>query len=167
MGEHAPVPHLGDNALERHSLGLEKRVEAHRAEPDRALAHRRVARPLHPLRRAVDEVLQHVVEEAHDVFDEQRVVTPLVPALEVDRAQAAHRRALPAVMVEASGQGDLRAQVRGLDLEPGQLVVLGAGVVHLVGKDEIGLAGLDPGGQDAYPQIARRNLAHHRLVLGR
>ena len=62
-----------------------KRVEPHHPEPDRALAHRGIARLLHPRRRAVDEVLQHVVEEPHHVLDERRMVLPLEPALQVQR----------------------------------------------------------------------------------
>jgi hypothetical protein len=48
----------------------------------------------HLRRRADDEVLQHVVEEAHDVLDEGRVVAPLQEGLGVDRGQAADRGAL-------------------------------------------------------------------------
>ena len=118
-------------------------------------------------RRAVDEALQHVVEEAHHVLDEGRMLVPLEPGLEVQRRQAAHRRALLAVMVDARRQGDLGAEVRGLDLQPGQLVVLGPRPVHMVDEDQVGLAGLDPRRQDADPQRARGDLAHHRAVLRR
>ncbi len=65
----------------------------------------------------VDEALQHVVEEAHHVLDEVRMLVPLEIGLEVERRQAADRGALLAVMVDAGRQRDLAAQVRGLDLE--------------------------------------------------
>ena len=39
--------------------------------------------------------------------------------------------------------------------------------VHVVGEDQVRLAGLDPRGQDADPQRARRDRAHRRLVLRR
>ena len=142
-------------------------MEAHHAEPDRALAHRRVARPLHPVRRAVDEVLQHVVEEAHHVGDEALVVLPLEPAFQVQAGQAAHRRPLHAVLVEAGRQRDLAAQVGGLHLQPGQLLMLGQRAVHVVAEHQVRLAGLDPRRQDADPQGARRDAAHHGAVLRR
>ena len=50
-----------------------------------SLAHRGIAGLLHARRGAVDEVLQHVVEEPHDVLDERRMVLPLEPALQVQR----------------------------------------------------------------------------------
>ena len=71
------------------------------------------------------------------------------------------------MLVEPRRQRDLRAQVRGLHLEPGQLVVLGPGVVHVVGVDDVGLAGLDPRREDAYPQRPRRDLLHQRAVFRR
>ena len=165
--EHPDVPDLGDHALERHVLRLQEAVEPHHAEPHRALAHRRVARPLHPLRRAVDEVLQHVVEEAHHVLDEQRMVLPLEPALQIERRQAADRGAPLAMLIDPGRQRDLAAQIAGLDLEPGQLVVLRPRVVHLVGEDQVGLAGLDPRRQDPDPQRPRADPADHRAVLRR
>jgi hypothetical protein len=48
----------------------------------------------HLVRRAVDEVLQHVVEEAHHVLDELLVAVPLVPGfdrLSEDRQHTAVR----------------------------------------------------------------------------
>ena len=68
--EQAHVPRLGQRAFERHVLRLQEGVEAHQAQAHRALAHGGVDGALHAGRRAVDEVLQHVVEEAHDVLDE-------------------------------------------------------------------------------------------------
>src|SRR5882757_8937410 len=48
-----------------------------------ALAPGRIDGVGHLRRGAVDEVLQHVVEEAHDVLDEGRVVAPLQEGLGV------------------------------------------------------------------------------------
>src|SRR3546814_15393720 len=70
--------------------------------------------------RFVDEVLQHVVEEAQAILDEQRMFLPLMEVFEVQRRQAADRGALLAVLVNAGRQGDLAAQVRGLDAEIGR-----------------------------------------------
>ena len=166
MAEDVAVPRLGGGRFDRHVLALQEGVEAHHPEPDRALAFGRVARPLHAVGRLLDEVLEHVVEEAHHVLDEQRVVAPFGEGLEVKRGQAAHRRAVLAVMVGAGWQRDLAAQIRHADLEPGELVMLGRGAVHVVDEDKIGLAGLDPAGQQADPQRARLDAAHHRLGLG-
>jgi hypothetical protein len=141
-------------------------VEAHDAEADRALAHGGVGGAGEVRAGVVDEALQHVVEEAHHVLDEGRMLVPLEIGLEIERAQAAHGGALLAVMVDAGRQRDLAAQVRGLDLEAGQLVVFGPGVVHVIDEDQVGLAGLDARRQDADPEMARRDLALDRAVLG-
>src|SRR5436309_2357450 len=93
-------------------------MEAHDAEPDRALAQRRIARTLHALGRARDEMGEHIVEEAQHVLDEAWRLVPLVPRLDVQRRQAAHGRALLVAMVLAGGERDLAAKVRGRDLEP-------------------------------------------------
>src|SRR5205814_7390945 len=63
--------------------------------------------------------------------------------LDVERGEAADRGALLAVMVDAGRQGDLAAQVRGLDLEAGELVMLGHRLVHVVDEHEVRLARLD------------------------
>ena len=73
VAEHLEVPGFRHGGLERHPVGLQKRMEAHHAEPDGALPHGRIFGPLHAARRIVDEILQDVVEEAHDVFDEKRM----------------------------------------------------------------------------------------------
>jgi hypothetical protein len=73
--------------------------------------------------------------------------------------------ALLAVMVDAGRQRDLAAQVRGLDLQPGELVMLGARLVHMIDEHQVGLAGLDARRQDADPQMPRRDLALHGAVL--
>ena len=95
------------------------------------------------------------------------MVLPLEPLLQVQRRQAAHRGALLAVLVAAGRQRDLAAQVGGLHLQPGQLVVLRQRPVHVVGEDQVGLAGLDARRQDADPQArARRSRAPTAPSLG-
>jgi hypothetical protein len=136
-------------------------------EANRALAHRRVGRAREVRTGGVDEALQDVVEEAHHVLDEGRMLVPFEIGLEIERGEAAHGGALLAVMVDAGRQGDLAAQVGGLDLQAGELVLLGPRVVHVIDEDQVGLAGLDARRQDADPQMARRDLAQHRAVLGR
>ena len=164
--EHLLVPHLGHHRFERDVVGLQEGVEAHDAEADRTLAHGGVGGAGEVAAGRIDEALQHVVEKAHHVVDEGRMLVPLEIGFEIERAEAAHRGALLAVMVDAGRQRDLAAQVRGLDLEAGQLVMLGPGVVHVVDEDQVGLAGLDARRQDADPQVAGRDLALHRAVLG-
>ncbi len=68
-----------------------------------------------------------------------------IPGLEVERGQAADRGAIVAEMVLAGRQGDLRAQVRGRDLEAEIAVMLGHHPVHVVGEDDVGLAGGEAG----------------------
>ena len=88
-------------------------MEAHHPHADAALAAGAVLCAGHFGRRAVDIVLQHIVEEAHDILDEHPVIVPLVPGFQVERGQAAHRRAVVAEVIAARRQGDFRAQVRG------------------------------------------------------
>ena len=95
------------------------------------------------------------------------MVFPLEPGFEVERRQAAHRRALLAVLVHPGRQGDFTAQIGGFHLQPGQLVMLRPRVVHVIGIDQIRLAGFDPGHQNADPQAAGADFAHHRAILGR
>ena len=95
------------------------------------------------------------------------MLVPLEIALEVERRQAADGGALLAVMVDAGRQRDLAAQVRGLDLEARELVMLGPGVVHVIDEHQVGLAGLDARRQDADPERTGRDLALHRAVLRR
>ena len=82
-------------------------MEAHDTKPDGALTHRRIARLGHAIRCGVDELLQHVIQEAHHVRDETRMVLPLEPGLEVQRGKAADRGAVLAMLISPRGQGDL------------------------------------------------------------
>src|SRR3546814_5683686 len=74
-------------------------------------------------------------------LDERLVAVPLVPGFEVQRGEAADRGAIVAEMVAARRQRDLRAEVRGRDLEAEVAVMLGHHPVHLVDEDDVGLAG--------------------------
>ena len=82
--EHALVPDLRHDALERDPVCLKEGVKAHDAEADRALAHGGIFRTGHFVGRAVDEVLQHIVEEAHHVLDNGRVILPLIIGFEIE-----------------------------------------------------------------------------------
>ncbi len=57
-------------------------MEAHNSEADAALALGAVLGARHLVRSAGDVIAQHIVEEAHDVLDEELVLAPLVPRLE-------------------------------------------------------------------------------------
>ena len=50
-------------------------------------------------------------------------------------------------------------------MQVGQLVMLGNGAVHMIDEDHVRLAGLDAGGQDPDPEVARRHLALDGPVL--
>ncbi len=160
VAEDAQVPRLAERALERDAHALEEAVEAHDAEPDRALAHGAVLGPGHGVRRPVDEVLQDIVEEAHDVLDEALLGAPFLPGLAVDRGQAAHGRALLAQMVGAGRQRDLAAQVGGGDLQAELALVRRHGPVDGVDEDDIGLAGGDPRLDDALEEGAGVDMRH-------
>ena len=104
--EDLEVPALRHRPFERDAARLQEAVEAHHAEADRPLALGAVFCPRHFVGRALDIIGQHIVEEAHDVLDEQFVAVPLVPGFEVQRRQAAHRGAVGAEMVPARSAGD-------------------------------------------------------------
>ncbi len=111
MGEYLAVPDLRHDRFQRHALGLQEGMKAHNAEADAALARRGVFRPFHFVRRAVDEILQHIVEEQHHVLDKAVLPFPFVIFFKVERGQAADRRPLLAEMINARRQGDFRAEV--------------------------------------------------------
>ena len=141
-------------------------MEAHHAQADRAFAQRRIFGAVHAGGRGLDEAGQHIVEHAQHVLDKALFLGPLVPGLDVERRQAADRGAVLAVMVDAGGQRDLAAQVGGVDPKAQLTLVLGQRPVHRVDVEDIGLAGLQPGFQNALPQLAGVDLAQDLLVLG-
>jgi len=159
MLEHLQVQRLRHRALEGDALLLEIGVEAHHPEAHRTLARGGILGAGHLVGRAVDVVLKNIVEEAHHVLDELLVALPLFPGLEVERGEAAHRRAVIAEVVDAGRQGDFRAQVRGRDLEPEIAVMLGHHAVHGVGEDDVGLTRRKPGLDQLLEQRARIDLA--------
>ena len=81
--EHLLVPHLGHHRFERDVVGLQEGVETHDAETHRTLAHGGVGGAREVRAGVVDEALQDVVEEAHHVLDEGRMLVPLEIGLEV------------------------------------------------------------------------------------
>ena len=164
--EHAQVPRLGHRAFHRQAARLEEAVEAHDAQPNRTLALGGIAGAGHLIRRALDIVGQHIVEEAHHVLDEALVAVPLVPGFEVERRQAADRGAIVTQMVAARGQRDFRAEVGGRNLQPQIAVMLGHRRVHMVAEHDVRLAGGEAGFDQLLEQRARIDLTAFRAVLG-
>ena len=153
LPENTQVPRLGHRTFQRDVLGLQEGVEAHHAQADRTLAQGRIFGAVHAGGRGLDEAGQDIVEHAQHVLDKAFFLRPLVPGFDIQGRQAAHRGALLAVMVGAGGQGDLAAQVGGVDAQPQLALVLGQRPVHRVDVQDIGLAGLQPGFQDTLPQL--------------
>ena len=165
--EQLEVPRLGHGALERRIHLLQQGVHAHQAETDRSFLDGRIDGAVHLCRRAVDEVLQHIVEEAVDVLDEIGIVLPIHVFRCIERRQAADRGALLAVLVEPGRQHDLGAQIGLADLET-QLALVGRqGTVHGVGIDDVGLAGLQAQLDDFLPQLAGIDRFDHIARLRR
>ena len=71
--------------------------------------------------------------------------------LKIERGKATDGGPRLPQMVDAGGQGNFGAQVRGLDLQPRQLVMLRPVPVHLVDEQQIGLPRFHPSGKQAYP----------------
>ena len=143
--EHFQVPRLGHGAFEGQPARLIEAVQAHDAKADGTFAFGGIFGACHFGFGAVDVILQHIVEEAHAIFDEAGVGVPLVPGFEVERRQAADRGAVIAEMVRPGGQGDFGTQVGRADLQPQIALVLGHGAVHFIDEDDVGLAGRQPG----------------------
>ena len=126
-------------------------MEAHHPETNRALARGRIFGLGHFIGRPVDKVLQNVIQKPHDVGNEARILAPGRKMLQIERRQAADRGPLVAQMIGARGQGNLGAQIRGFDRQAGQLLMLRQLAVYGIGKDKVGLAQLDPRGQQPNP----------------
>ena len=112
MLEDFQVPGLRHRPFERQVACLQEAVEAHDAKADRAFTAGAIFGARHFGRGAVDIVGEHIVEEAHDVFDDLLVAVPFVPGFEIERREAADRRAVIAEMVAPRGEGDFAAEVR-------------------------------------------------------
>jgi len=165
MLEDLEVPRFCQRAFEAEAARLEEAVEAHHAEADAAFAHRAIFRPRHFFRRAVDIVLQDIVEEAHHVLDKVLVDRPFVPGFEIERGQAADGGAVFAEMIAAGGQRDLGTESGGRYLQAQIAVMLGHHPVHRVAEDNIGLASGQPCLDQFLEQTARIDRAADRAVL--
>ncbi len=141
-------------------------MEAHHAHADAALSLSGIFGAGHFVGCAVDIILQNIVEEAHDVFDELFFAFPLFPLFEVERGQAAHRRAIIAEVVDAGRQSDFGAQIGSADFQAQIAVMLGHHAVHRVGEHDVGLACGKAGFNQLLEQAARIDFAAHTAILG-
>src|SRR3546814_6875200 len=96
------------------------------------------------------------------LFRSGRMSFPFRVFLEIQRRQAADRGALTAEAVEAGRQRHLGAEIRGLDLQPLQLLMLRQRSLHMVDVDDLGLAVFHPRRLDADPQRTRGHLADRK-----
>ena len=167
MLEQAHVPRLGHGAFEGHALTLQEGVEAHQAQTHRTLALGRIDGGGHGGRGAADEVLQHIVQEPHQILDEAGLLAPLQEGLGVDRRQAADGGPVHAQVVAAGVQHDFGAQVRLFDLQTQVALVRRHLAVHRVREDQIGLAGLHADVEQLGPQRAGVDGLQDFAVLGR
>ena len=167
MLEQAHVPRLGHGAFEGHALPLQEGVEAHQTQAHRTLALGRIDGGGHGGRGAADEVLQHIVQEPHQILDEAGLLAPLQEGLGVDRRQAADGGAVHAQVVAPGVQHDLGAQVRLFDLQAQVALVRRHLAVHRVREDQIGLAGLHADVEQLGPQRTGVDGLQNRAVLGR
>ncbi len=137
---------LGHRAFERDGARLEEGVEAHHAEADAALALGADSWRA-PSRRARGRYSRCSTLSRKRITSSMNILSPFhssqVSRLRTERQQTAVR--CGAEMVGAGRQRDLRAQVRGGDLEAEVAVMLGHRPVHLVDEDDVGLAGREPG----------------------
>ena len=163
--EEAVVPDLGHCRFHRHALLLQEGVEAHQAQTNAALAHRGIDGAFHFRRRALDEVFQHIVEEAEHVLHELRLFFPFHERFGVQGGEAAHGGAFTAIMIHAGVQHDFRAQVRLANLEAELLLVARHRLVHGVGEDDVGLAGLQAELENLLPDLARIDVLQRLLVF--
>ena len=166
MAEHFQVPRLGHRAFKADALHLQEAVEAHHTHAHAAFAHGGIFGAGHLAGRAVDVILQHIIEEAQHILDEQLVGVPLVPCFQVQRGQAAHRRPIIAQVIFAGGQGDFAAQVRRGHLQPQIAVMLRHHAVHGVVEDDVWLAGGEARFDQLLEQAARVHRAAHLAGLG-
>src|SRR3546814_4706862 len=71
-------------AFKAKAARLQEAVETHDAKADRAFAAGAIFGAGHLRRGAVDIILQHIVEEAHDILDKLFVAIPLIPCFKVE-----------------------------------------------------------------------------------
>src|SRR3546814_13889398 len=75
---------LRQRAFKAKAARLQEAVETHDAKADRAFAAGAIFGAGHLRRGAVDIILQHIVEEAHDILDKLFVAIPLIPCFKVE-----------------------------------------------------------------------------------
>ena len=165
MFEHFLVPHFRHDRFKRNHFALQIAVEAHDAKANATFAHGRIFGACHGIRCGVDEVLQHVIKEAHHIFDELRIAFPLIVIFKVQRAEAAHGGAVATQMVMAGWQRNFAAQVRHFYRQLGLFMVLRNGLVHRIDIDDVGLTGFNTGGENFGPQVTRLHRFHHVAVF--
>ena len=139
---------------------------AHDAKANGTFATRRIFRTAHFVRRTVDEILKHVVEHAHDVFDEDLIAVPFIPCFKIERRQAAYSRPVITQMVAAGWQGDFRAEVRRRYLQAQIAVMLWHRVVHGVAENDVRLTSCKAGFNELLEQCPRVDGAADFAGLG-
>ena len=85
MLEHPHIPNLRHHAFEGHIQRLQEGMVAHHPKPDRAFPHGAITRTRHGIGRRINEGLQHIIQEAHHIGDELRLILPLKPGLQIER----------------------------------------------------------------------------------
>ena len=132
MFKHAHVPDFRHRPFERNLVGLKERMEAHHAKANRAFPHRGVACPAKIFRSIVDEILQNIIEEAHDVLNKTGVFFPFGILLNIKRREAADSRPILAEPVDTRRQGDLGTKVRGFNFKSAEFLVQRQCLVHMI-----------------------------------
>src|SRR3546814_12378863 len=84
---------LRQRAFKATAARLQEAVETHDAKADRAFAAGAIFGAGHLRRGAVDIILQHIVEEAHDIREKLFVAIQLIPCFKVEGGRVADRRA--------------------------------------------------------------------------
>ncbi len=107
-------------------------MEPHNSQPNRTFPRGGICCVLHFRRCTVNEVLQHVIQKQHHIFNELRVIVPLLPRFQIEGRKTADCRTLLSVMINPSRQRNFRAQIGRLDFQPRQFVMFRPRVVHVV-----------------------------------
>ena len=155
--ENLSVPGLGWGGFEWQSVRLQERVEPHDPETHAAFPLRCIPGVGHGFGRVLDEPFKHVVEEPHDILDEEGVVFPLVVALKVDGRETAGRGSFAIEVIRTGWQCDFRTKVRGADIEAQEPVVFRDGLVHVIDEQHVRLTRFHARGKDPDPERTRRD----------
>jgi len=70
-----------------------------------------------------------------------------------------------AVFVDPGRQGDFTAQIRGLNRQTHQFLMLRDAAIHMINVNHVWLAGFNPCGQDFNPNVPRRDDLHDGAVF--